>query len=52
MLVIFKLMKQAFIAVLSLSGSLARITKVSYRTKFISVNNKPLLTRPTLFDLI
>ena len=51
MLVIFKLMKQAFIAVLSFSGSLVRVTKFSYRKKFISVNKEPSLTRSTLFDL-
>ena len=47
----FKFTKKAFIAVLSFSGSLARVTKVSNHKKRISVNNELCLTRPTLFDL-
>ena len=46
-----KFTRKAFIAVLTFIGSLPRVTKVSYRAKRISVNNKPCLTRPTLFDL-
>ena len=40
--IMFTLIKQMFIALLSFTGSLA--------TKCVSVNNEPCMTRPTLID--
>ena len=37
----FKFIKQHFIVLLSFSGLLARVAKVSDRTKCISLNNEP-----------
>ena len=47
----FKFIKQAFMLLLSSSGSLARIAKFSDSTKCLSLNNKPCLARATLIDL-
>ena len=41
----FRLTEQVFIALLSFSGSLASMANASDRTKQISSNNKPCLTR-------
>ena len=38
-----RLIKQVFIALLSFSGSLA--------TRYLSLNNEPIMTRPTLLDI-
>ena len=46
-----KFIKQAFVLLLSFIGSLARVAKVSDRTKCVSLNNEPWLARPTLIDL-
>ena len=45
----FIIIKQAFIALLSFSSSLACVANV--QTKFISLNNEPCMVRPTLLDL-
>ena len=42
----FSLVKQVFIVLLSFSSSLARV-----RIKFLSLNDEPCMTRPTLIDL-
>ena len=47
----FKFIKRAFIAILSFSGSLARVTKVSDRRKCMSLNNETCLARPNLIDV-
>ena len=47
----FRLIKQAFIVLLSFSESLARVAKVSNRIKCLSLNNEPCMVRPTLIDL-
>ena len=47
----FRFIKQAFIDLLRFSGSLGCITKVSDRTKCISINNEPSLARHTLTNL-
>ena len=47
----FRLIKKVFVALLSLSGSLIHIAKVSERTKCISLKNEPHLARPTRIDL-
>ena len=47
----FRLGNKVFIALLSFSGLLPSLAKASDRTKCTSINNKPLLTRPTLIDL-
>ena len=46
-----KFIKLALIALLSFRESLARVAKVSDRTKCISLNNDTCLARPTLIDL-
>ena len=46
-----KFIKLALIALLSFRESLARVAKVSDRTKCISLNNDTYLARPTLIDL-
>lgn len=46
-----RFIKQAFIELLRFSGSLGCITKVSDRTKYISINNEPSLARHTLTNL-
>ena len=46
----FRLIKEILLALLSFSGSLARVAKDSNRTKFIYLNNKPRITKPTLTD--
>ena len=46
-----KIVKQAFTSLLSFSGSLVRVAKVSDRSKCISPNNEPCLARLTLIDL-
>ena len=47
----FSLIKQVFIVLLSLSESLARVAKVSDRTKCLSSNDEPCIVRPSLIDL-
>ena len=47
----FKFINQIFILLLSCSGSLARLAKISDHTKCISLKNQPCLARATLFDL-
>ena len=46
-----KFKKQDFIALLSFSGSLARVAKISNRTKYISLNNEPCLARTTVIEI-
>ena len=46
--IMFKFIKQAFISLLSFSGSLDCLAKLSDQTKCISLNNEPCLTRPSL----
>ena len=47
----YRLIKQVFIALLSLSGTLASTDNVSNFTTCISLSNQPCTTRPTLIDL-
>ena len=47
----FSLIKQVFIVLLSFSESLARVAKVSDRTKCLSSNDEPCIVRPSLIDL-
>ena len=47
----FSLIKQVFIVLLSFSESLAVVTKVSDRTKYLSFNDELCIVRPTLIDL-
>ena len=47
----FNLIKQVFIVLLSFSESLARVAKVSDRTKCLSSNDEPCIVRPSLIDL-
>ena len=44
----FGFIKKTFIGLLRFSGSLASMTIVSKLTVFISLNNQPCMTRPTL----
>ena len=44
-----RLTKQVFIALLSFSGSLTSMAKISNFTRFISLNNQSCMTRPTFF---
>ena len=46
-----RLIKQVFIALLSLSGSLTWMVNVSDHIKCISSNNQPCMTRSNLIDL-
>ena len=46
-----KVIKLAFIVLLSFSGSLARGARVSHTTKCISWNSKSCLAGPTYIDL-
>ena len=50
-MIMFKFIKQAFIVLLSLSVSLARVAKISGSTKCISLNNELCIARPTLIGL-
>ena len=43
--------KQISIALLNFSGSLASMTNASNFTTYISSNNQPCMTRPTLINL-
>ena len=47
----FIVIKQVFIVLLSLSSSLARVAKVSDRTKCLLLNHDLYMVRPTLIDL-
>ena len=47
--IMFKLIKQTSIVLLSLGGSLSHIAKASDCTKGIFLNNQPCLVGPTLF---
>ena len=47
----FRLIKQVFIALLFLSGSLVSIANVFDHANCISLNNKLCTTRPTVIDL-
>ena len=47
----FSLTKQMFIVLLSCSESLARVAKVSDRTKYVPLNDEPSMIRPTFIDL-
>ena len=47
----FSLIKQVFIVLLTFSESLARVAKVSDRTKCLSSNDEPCIVRPSLIDL-
>ena len=47
----FKFIKQAFIPLLSFSGSSTSIVNVSDRTKCIFLNNEPCFPRPIFIDL-
>ena len=46
----FELIKKASIALLSFSGSLESAVKIPDSTKYISLNNQPCITRPTLIN--
>ena len=49
---IFGLIKNAFIAILSFSGSIANILNVSeHKNVYISLSSHPCITQPTLTDL-
>ena len=45
------LIKQEFVVLLSFSQSLARIAKVSNRTKYLVLNDVTYLVRPILIDM-
>ena len=45
------LVKQVFIVLLSFRESLARVAKVSDRTKCLSSNDEPCIVRPSCIDL-
>ena len=47
----FSLNKQVFVVSLRFNESLARITKVSERTKCLFLNDEPCMVRPNLIDL-
>ena len=47
----FSLIKQVLIVLLSFNRSLARVTKVSDRTKYVPLNDEPCIVRPILIDL-
>ena len=47
----FRLIEQVFIALISFSGSLTSMVSVSNFTTFISLNNQPWMTKPTLVNL-
>ena len=47
----FKVIKQALIALLSFSGSLAHQAKVSECTECVSLNNESCIARPKLNEL-
>ena len=47
----FRLIKQVVISLLSFSESLSSMANVSNFTTYISLNNQPCMTRPTLIDL-
>ena len=47
----FSLIKQVFIVLLSFSSSLARVAKISHRTKRVLLNDEPCIIRPTAIDL-
>ena len=49
--IMFGLIKNAFIALLSFSGYLAGMVRISYWTRYISLNNQPCMTRPDFIDL-
>lgn len=49
--IMFKFIKQAFISLLSFSGSLDCLAKLSDQTKCISLNNEPCTGTPTLIEL-
>ena len=44
------LIKQVSITLFIFRSSLARVTKVSNRTKFLSLNDKPCMIKPTAID--
>ena len=46
-----RLIKQVFIALLKVTGSLSSAANVSNITTCITLNNQPYMTRPTLIDL-
>ena len=48
--IVFKFINQNFVELLSYSGSVAHIAKVSDQTKCTSSNNEPCLARPTLIN--
>ena len=47
----FSLIKQVLIVLLFFSESLARVSKVSDRTKYLLLNDEPCMVRPTFIDL-
>ena len=47
----FRPIKQVFIALLSISGSLASIFDTSHHIKYISLNNQQYMTQPSLINL-
>ena len=47
----FRLIKEAFMALLSFSGSLASMVHVSNFTTCLSLSDQQCMTRPTLIDL-
>ena len=49
--IMFKVIKQALIALLSFSGSLAHQAKVSEGTECVSLNNESCIARPKLNEL-
>ena len=50
--IMFRLIKQVFIALLSFSGLLAIMANVSSFTTCSCLNNQPCMTRSTLLDII
>ena len=47
----FSIIKQVFVVLLSFSSSLARVSKVSARTKCLSLNDELCMAGPTFIDL-
>ena len=49
--IIFRLIKQVFIVLLSFTGSFTNIVNASDHTKYISLSNQQCLTWPNLINL-
>ena len=46
----FRIITQVFAALLHFSGLLASMINVSHHAKCISLNNQPVMTRPTFIN--